>query len=78
MNFLKSVNMSQAEDYAKKIDVFANEMHNFAEYIKENPNDESFYRIQNMYLELLPLECELLAGIKEKFPKLFRYMIKDE
>jgi hypothetical protein len=70
--------MSQAEEYAKKIDVFANEIHNFAEYIRENPNDESFYRIQTMYLEFLPLEIELLADIKERFPKLFSYMIKDE
>lgn len=70
--------MTENKEYAEKIDVFANEMHNFADYIRENPDNETLSRIQDMYLTLLPIEVELLSGIKRRFPKLFDYMIKEE
>jgi hypothetical protein len=65
------------EEYSNKIDIFSKEIHNFAEYIRQNPNNETIDSIQNMYLELLPLEIELISSVKAKFPKLFEYMIKD-
>ena len=70
--------MTENKEYAEKIDVFANEMHNFADYMRENPDNETLSRIQDMYLTLLPIEVELLRGIKGRFPKLFDYMIKEE
>lgn len=46
--------------------------------MRENPDNETLSRIQDMYLTLLPIEVELLSGIKRRFPKLFDYMIKEE
>lgn len=69
--------MTENEEYAEKIDSFANEMHNFADYIRENPDNETLSRIKNMYLTLLLTEVRLLRDISNNFPKLFNYMIKD-
>lgn len=70
--------MDKSKEYAEKIELFSHEMHNFAEYIKNNPDKVEYSEIQDMYLELLPFEIELLSSISSKFPKLFDYMLKDE
>ena len=66
------------EYYANKVDVFANEIHKLAEYIRTNPNNEAEEIFDSVYLDFLKLELEFYPDFKKKHPEVFNYMIQDQ
>ena len=65
----------ELNEYAETIDKFADELHRLAEYMRTNPDKHKLTKMQDIYLEILPVNIELLKVYKNKYPDVFKFMI---
>ena len=70
------MNKNVKNDYADTIENFADEIHRLAEYVRSNPDKITLNKMQDVVLEILPLNIKFVEIFKYKYPKIFESVIK--
>lgn len=70
------MNENYKNDYADTIEKFAKEVHELAEYIRANPDRMTLNKMQDVVLEILPLNIKFVEILKYRYPKIFKSVIK--
>ena len=70
------MNKKCKNEYAETIENFANEIHRLAEYVRSNPDRMTLNKMQDVVLEILPLNIKFVEIFKYKYPKIFESVIK--
>ena len=55
---------------------FADKIHRLAEYVRSNPDKMTLNKMQDVVLEILPLNIKFVEIFKYKYPKIFESVIK--